>query len=83
MEKSFNPNRLKAERVAKGLSQDDMAGKMGWKSRAPYAKRENGIVSTSADELVEFAKILDIPMNNLSIFFKVNVPEKERQPIKK
>lgn len=79
---SFNPRRLRAERVARGLSQDDMAEKMGWKSRAPYAKRENGIVSTSADELAEFAKILEIPMTNLNIFFTVNVPEREREESK-
>ena len=32
--------RLKVERVAKELSQDEMARKMGWKTRTPYAKRE-------------------------------------------
>jgi len=70
--------RLKAERVAKGLTQDEMAEAMGWKTRTPYAKRENGIVGIGADELVKFAYILGYSENELGIFFKVNVPESER-----
>ena len=70
--------RLKAERVAKGLTQDEMAEAMGWKTRTPYAKRENGIVGIGSDELVKFAYILGYSENELGIFFKVNVPEKER-----
>ena len=36
--------RLRAERVACGLSQEDVAKKFG-KTRSWYAKRENGFVS--------------------------------------
>lgn len=36
----LNLNRLKAERIAAGLTQDQVAEKMGWKTRTPYAKRE-------------------------------------------
>ena len=75
---TVNYRRLKAERIAKGLTQDEMAKKMGWDSRTPYAKRENGIVSLSADELIRAATILDIPLNNLEIFFTKDVPERER-----
>ena len=75
---TVNYRRLKAERIAKGLTQDEMAKKMGWDSRTPYAKRENGIVSLSADELIRAATILDIPLTNLEIFFTKDVPEKER-----
>ena len=70
--------RLKAERIAKGLTQDEMAEAMGWKTRTPYAKRENGIVGIGADELVKLAYILGYNENELGIFFKVNVPERER-----
>ena len=42
--------RIKAERIAKGLTQDEMAKALGWSDRARYAKRENGIVSFDADE---------------------------------
>lgn len=75
---TVNYRRLKAERIARGLTQDEMAEKMGWNSRTPYAKRENGIVSLSADELIKAATILEIPLNNLEIFFTKDVPEKER-----
>lgn len=70
--------RLKAERIAKGLTQDEMAEAMGWKSRAAYAKRENGIVGIGADELVKMASILGYNENQLGIFFTTNVPEKEQ-----
>lgn len=70
--------RIKAERIAKGYTQDEMAEKMGWKTRTPYAKRENGIVSIGADELVRIAEILDFSTDQLGIFFTINVPEKER-----
>jgi len=70
--------RLRAERIAKGLTQDEMAEAMGWKTRTPYAKRENGIVGIGADELVKMATILGYTENELGLFFTVNVPEKER-----
>lgn len=70
--------RLKAERIAKGLTQDEMAELMGWNTRTPYAKRENGIVSIGADELIKMAGILGYSTDKIGIFFKVNVPESER-----
>jgi len=70
--------RIKAERIAKGYTQDEMAEKMGWKTRTPYAKRENGIVSIGADELARIAEILDFSTDQLGIFFTLNVPKKER-----
>ena len=70
--------RLKAERIARGLTQDEMANLMGWSSRTPYAKRENGIVSIGADELAKMASILGFKKSQLEIFFTTNVPESER-----
>ena len=61
--------RLKAERIAKGYTQEDMAHKMGWKTRTPYAKRENGLVSIDADELIKIAFILGFTKDNIGIFF--------------
>lgn len=69
--------RIKAERIAKGYTQDYMAEQMGYKDRALYAKRENGIVSIGADELYKIAKILEI--DDMRIFFKLNVPDRERK----
>ena len=71
----LNLRRIKAERIAKGYTQDVIAEKMGWKSRAPYAKRENGIVPFGADELAEFGKNVGYGVNELGIFFNKNVPE--------
>ena len=69
--------RLKAERIAKGLTQTQMAEKLGFKERTPYAKRENGIVGIGANELKRIAEILEI--EDLSIFFKLNVPKREQK----
>lgn len=70
-------NRIRAERIAKGMTQDEVAKKMGWKTRTPYAKRENGIVAIGADELISLALIFGYTKDDLGIFFNLNVPEKE------
>lgn len=75
---TLNLNRLRAERIANGITQDEMAHKMGWKTRVPYAKRENGIVDIGANEFIKMAKILGYDTNELDIFFTQNVPKKER-----
>ncbi|MCY1585624.1 helix-turn-helix domain-containing protein [Staphylococcus pettenkoferi] len=75
----LNLKRLRAERIACGITQDEMAQMMGWKTRTPYAKRENGIVDIGANEFIKMAKILGYETNNLDIFFTQYVPEKERQ----
>ena len=71
--------RLKAERIAKGLSQEDMAYLMGWKSRTPYVKRELGIIDIGVDEFLKMIKILGYTEDNISIFFKEDVPEREQK----
>ncbi|WEB70577.1 helix-turn-helix domain-containing protein [Aerococcus christensenii] len=74
----LNLKRIKAERIAKGYTQEYMAEKMGFNNRSAYAKRENGIVNIGADELAQIAEILEIPSNQLSIFFTLSVPKRER-----
>ena len=69
--------RLKAERIASGLSQEDVAKSFN-KTRAWYAKRENGFVPIGADELAVFASLFKIYRDKISIFFKKTVPEKEQ-----
>lgn len=76
---NVNLKRLKAERIANGLTQDEMANRMGWKSRTPYAKRELGLIPIGADELARAAEILGYNTNSLGIFFTLSVLEKERQ----
>lgn len=75
---TINLSRIKAERIASELTQDEVAKKMGWKSRSPYAKRENGMVAIGADELIKLASIFGYGIDELGIFFKSNVPEKEQ-----
>lgn len=67
---TLNLKRLHAERIANGMSQDEMAKAMGWHNRASYAKRENGITVISANELVKMASILGYGINQLGIFFE-------------
>lgn len=75
----LNLKRLRAERIAKGMNQDEMAKAMGWHTRSSYAKRENGITTISATELVKMASILGYGTNQLDLFFTNNVPDRERK----
>ena len=76
---TVNLKRLKAERIASGMTQDEVAHRMGWKTRTPYAKRENGLVSIGADELAKITLIFGMPMENITIFFDNTVPDVEHQ----
>ena len=76
---TLNLKRLRAERVAKGMSQDDMAKAMGWHTRSSYAKRENGITTISATELAKMANILGYGTDQLDLFFTAIVPNSERK----
>lgn len=76
---TINLNRIKAERIASDLTQDEVAKKMGWKTRTPYAKRENGIVAIGANELIKLASIFGYGKDDLGIFFKSDVPDKEQR----
>ncbi|MEY4715507.1 helix-turn-helix domain-containing protein [Lacticaseibacillus paracasei] len=76
---TLNLKRLRAERIAKGMNQDEMAKAMGWHTRSSYAKRENGITTISATESVKMASILGYGANQLDLFFTDNVPDRERK----
>lgn len=71
----LNLNRLKAERIVAGLTQDQVAEKMGWKTRTPYAKRENGLVEIGANEFIKLASILGYNTNELEIFLQKMFPK--------
>ncbi|MBL1124837.1 helix-turn-helix transcriptional regulator [Streptococcus suis] len=73
----INLKRLKAERIAKGLTQDEVANRMGWKDRALYAKRENGLVDIGVNEFANIAAILGFSRDELGIFFEDSVPERK------
>jgi Helix-turn-helix. len=74
----LNLNRVKAERIALGLTQEQVAKRMGWKTRVPYAKREAGIVPFGADELGLYVEALGISQENISIFFTDRVDKREQ-----
>lgn len=76
---TLNLRRIRAERIASGMTQDEVAEAMGWKSRTPYAKRENGLVNIGANELIRLAEIFGYGPSELHIFFENNVPKKERK----
>ena len=69
--------RVKAERVANGYTQAQMAERMGL-ARDQYNKRENGRISFSADELITLANLLGYSKDEIGIFFKQIVPETQR-----
>lgn len=69
----LNLKRLRAERIAKGMNQYEMAKAMGWHTRSSYAKRENGITSIDVNEFVKMASIFGYGINQLDLFFTDNV----------
>lgn len=71
---TLNLKRLRAERIAKGLTQEEMAEKLGY-TRGSYAKREAGIVDIGANELAEMAEILGYDRDQLGIFFDKSFPK--------
>lgn len=73
----FDLSRLKAERVARNLDQEEMAKRLGM-SRSSYSKRENGKIDISVDELAKIIQVLGMSKNNLSLFFTQNVPNKQQ-----
>jgi transcriptional regulator with XRE-family HTH domain len=70
----INLNRIKAERIAAGVSQQQMANVLGI-SRGAYWKRENGKTQIGVEELAKIAETVGIDKNNIGIFFKFSVTE--------
>lgn len=70
----INLNRIKAERIAAGVSQQQMAKVLGI-SRGAYWKRENGKTQIGVEELAKIAETVGIDKNNIGIFFKFSVTE--------
>lgn len=67
--------RVKAERVAKGYTQAQMAERMGL-ARDQYNKRENGKISFSADELITLADLLGYSKDEIGIFLNKPFPKR-------
>lgn len=75
---AFNLKRLRAERVAAGMTQEQIAKKVGL-SREAYAKRENGLIKISVEDLANILHALGYDASKSSIFFEHNVRNKEQK----
>ena len=75
---SLDLNRIKAERIAKGMTQEQMAAAIGLSNGSAYAKRESGSIDFGVNEFAKYCSVLGFDNQKLNIFFKSNVPEQER-----
>ncbi|BDH62156.1 putative Cro-like protein, phage associated [Lysinibacillus sp. PLM2] len=76
MNMKFNYNRLKAERIAKGLTVQQMADELGV-SKSTYSKKENGKLPVTVEDFSIISNKLQIPIEQISIFFTLNVSVSE------
>lgn len=51
-------SKIKERRIALGMSQDELAEKMGYKSRSTIAKIEKGVNDVIQTNIVKFAEVL-------------------------
>ncbi|MCC2249114.1 helix-turn-helix domain-containing protein [Virgibacillus sp. AGTR] len=75
----FNYNRLKAERIAQGLTVQEMADVLGI-SKSAYSKKENGKIALTVEDFSLIANKLEVSKDRMEIFFtkKVSVMETEK-----
>lgn len=62
-------HRLKAARIAKGVTQLEIATALGWKSRTTYTKREIGTVDIGVDEFLKILEVLNVSSDDAYLFF--------------
>lgn len=72
----FNYNRLKAERIAKGLTVQDMADELGI-TKGAYSKKENGKIAVTVEDFSLISNKLGISHEQIIIFFSLNVSNLE------
>lgn len=58
---------IKDQRIKKGFTLQQMAGRLGLDSKSNYYKRENGDTSFKSSELPVLSKVLDIDMQHFFI----------------
>lgn len=63
-------NALKKERLERGLTYEDMAKKLGYRSKSSYMNIERGLVTPNIITMNKVAEILDKPVQ---YFFKIKV----------
>ena len=56
---------IKSRRIALGMTQEELAEKMGYTNRSSIAKIERGVVDLSQSKIVQFAKVLETTAGEL------------------
>lgn len=72
----FNHNRLKAERIARGLTVQEMGEVIGV-TKGTYSKKENGKLPIDVDEFSLITNKFEIEREDIVIFFTLDVSEME------
>jgi len=72
----FNYNRLKAERIAKGFTVQEMADELKV-AKGTYSKKENGKLPVTVDDFSVISNKLGITNQQLPIFFTQMVTKSE------
>lgn len=72
----FNHNRLKAERIARGLTVEEMGEVLGVQ-KGTYSKKENGKLPIDVDEFSLITNKFGIKREDIVIFFTLNVADSE------
>ncbi|MGL5550502.1 MAG: helix-turn-helix domain-containing protein [Culicoidibacterales bacterium] len=67
---SFNHYRLKAERIARNITCEEMSIHLGFKSPNNYQQRESGRVTLKVDEFAKIMKIFQIELGESGVFFE-------------
>lgn len=68
MNYELNINNIKKIRTELGISQEDMAEKLGYSSKSGYSMLENGYVSISLERAIKISEVFNKSMEE--IFFK-------------
>lgn len=76
----FNHNRLKAERIARGLTVQEMGEVLGV-SKGTYSKKENGKLPIDVDEFSLITNKFEIEHKDILIFFTLDVSKMETREI--
>lgn len=66
---------IKATRIEKGITSEEMSKLMGYKGNNAYYRKENGDRKFSLEDVVNISKILDLPVQR--IFFNHLIAETE------
>ena len=65
----FQTNRLKGERIAQGIGQDEIADKLGI-DRSTYSRYENGARSMTVETLTDIAAAVGLTADQMGVLFK-------------